>query len=174
MANYAHVENNQIVGVYDNLPNNWKNISNFYVLSEEELYPLGWRVVVKDIPVYDSNQFKIDNPVHELIDDVVYEKYDIIPLHDTNNVSETLPALTPEELLEKENERLVFAWRKVRDIREGIMRDFEWRYTRYYRQQRLNIPTSDTLENLDAYMQALADITNQPDPYNIVWPSYES
>jgi hypothetical protein len=52
------------------------------------------------------------------------------------------------------------------------MRDFEWRYTRYHRQIRLGLPTTDSLENLDNYMQALADITNQEDLSNIIWPEY--
>ena len=38
MANFAYTENGEIVGVYDQLPENWKNISNFYTLSTEDSY----------------------------------------------------------------------------------------------------------------------------------------
>lgn len=50
MANYAHVENNEITGVYDLLPDNWRNISNFSALANdvEFLRSLGWRVLVKE------------------------------------------------------------------------------------------------------------------------------
>jgi hypothetical protein len=52
------------------------------------------------------------------------------------------------------------------------MKDFEWRYTRYDRQLRLGEPTVDDLTLMDAYMQALADITTQTDPFNIIWPMF--
>ena len=32
MATYAHIENSTITGVYDLLPDNWRNISNFHAL----------------------------------------------------------------------------------------------------------------------------------------------
>lgn len=50
------------------------------------------------------------------------------------------------------------------------MKNFEWRLDRYHRQVRLGLEPTDTLSELDAYMQALADITEQPDPDHIVWP----
>jgi hypothetical protein len=62
--------------------------------------------------------------------------------------------------------------KEIRIVRDEKMRDFEWRYTRYHRQIRLGLPTTDSLENLDNYMQALADITNQEDLSNIIWPEY--
>ena len=40
MANYAHIVDGNIEGVYDLIPNNWKNISNFYALTEEELWKI--------------------------------------------------------------------------------------------------------------------------------------
>lgn len=170
MANFAFVENNLIVGVYDNLPKNWKNISNFNVLATEEIYQFGWRVIKKDVPIFDPTEFKIDNPRHELIDDDVYEKYDLISLPKPI-VAEPI-ILTEEEILVQETARIQDQWNQVRGIRDTLMRDFEWRYTRYFRQQRLNLETTDTIENLDSYMQQLADITTQPDPFNIVWPSF--
>jgi hypothetical protein len=64
-------------------------------------------------------------------------------------------------------------WDKVRTMRDRMMALFDWRYVRYSRELRLGLPTHDTLEQLDSYMQALANITAQSDPYNIVWPTIE-
>jgi hypothetical protein len=54
------------------------------------------------------------------------------------------------------------------------MRNFEWRYVRYERQQRLNLTVTDDITAMDQYMQALADITEQTDLDNLQWPVYNS
>ena len=50
------------------------------------------------------------------------------------------------------------------------MADTDWRYLRYDRELRLGLTPTDDIQKLDLYMQALADITQQPDPFNITWP----
>jgi hypothetical protein len=37
----------------------------------------------------------------------------------------------------------------------------------------MGLTPTDTLENLDTYMQALADITLQEDLSNLVWPTFQ-
>ena len=61
-------------------------------------------------------------------------------------------------------------WEKVRARRADLMDQFEWRIQRYHRQVRLGQTPTDNIAVLDAYMQALADITTQPDPFQITWP----
>jgi hypothetical protein len=61
----------------------------------------------------------------------------------------------------------------VRAERDRLMSEFEWRYTRYERQVRLSLTTTDNISNLDTYMQALADITAREDLTNLVWPTYQ-
>jgi hypothetical protein len=63
-------------------------------------------------------------------------------------------------------------WSEIRSARDELMKSFEWRYNRHFREQRLNITLTDSLSNLDAYMQALADVTSQEDPFNIAWPQF--
>lgn len=63
----------------------------------------------------------------------------------------------------------------VREQRDAKMAAFQWRLERYARQTRLGLPTTDTQEALDIYMQALADITEYPgfpweDSEQIPWP----
>jgi hypothetical protein len=63
-------------------------------------------------------------------------------------------------------------WSSIRARREHIMNRMQWRFTRYDREVRLGIePTTDDIVKLDGYMDALANITDQDDPFNITWPT---
>ena len=62
------------------------------------------------------------------------------------------------------------AWNNVREKRDSLMAMFDWRYLRYNRETRLGVTPTDDILKLDEYMKALADITQQQDPFNIEWP----
>lgn len=62
-------------------------------------------------------------------------------------------------------------WEQVKADRDRRIVDVQWRYERYAELDRLGEPQVDSLAALDAYVQALKDVTNQPDPYNIIWPT---
>ncbi|MBI1262937.1 MAG: hypothetical protein GC184_14565 [Rhizobiales bacterium] len=67
------------------------------------------------------------------------------------------------------NEELDVAARRKRD---RLIDDIQWRYERYARQNRLGLASSDDITELDAYVQALADVTTQPGyPASINWPT---
>jgi hypothetical protein len=82
MANYAHIEDGRITGVYDLYPDNWRNISNFYLLENDTdtLRSLGWRTIVKTIPTYNSDTQYVGNPIHVIEDDNVIETYEIVDI----------------------------------------------------------------------------------------------
>lgn len=61
-------------------------------------------------------------------------------------------------------------WSFIRKQRDEKIKEVEWRYNRYYRHERLGLPQIDSIQNLDTYIQALADITKQTNPYAIIWP----
>lgn len=63
------------------------------------------------------------------------------------------------------------AWDNIRNTRDSKISEIEWRYNRFHRNERLSLLQVDSIAALDEYIQALADITNQTDPLNIVWPS---
>jgi hypothetical protein len=72
--------------------------------------------------------------------------------------------LTPEEIAEFEAsvaEAATFAWNSVRVERNGLLAASDWT-------QLSDAPVNK--ENWVSYRQALRDITNQEDPFNIVWP----
>jgi hypothetical protein len=167
MANYAHIVDGNIEGVYDLIPNNWKNISNFYALTEEERLSFGWYTLVKAYPEYNPETQKIDNPRQYFTDGVAYETMDIIELPKS-----VIYEPSPEDIQLQQELRTRDQWNLIRGERDTKMKDFEWRYTRYDRQLRLGEPTVDDLTLMDAYMQALADITTQTDPFNIIWPMF--
>lgn len=160
MAKYAFVENNIVTGIYDELPMSWKNISNLPASDENYLKSLGWNIIIEQEFDFET-QMKV-NTQYEYKDGNVYEKSTIVSKQFTNVVDK------PQYLIDEEN------WIKVRQERDQLMNDFSWRYERYDRQVRMNQPTTDKIEDLDEYMDLLANITiTQTDPSNIVWPSYE-
>ena len=76
-------------------------------------------------------------------------------------------ALTDSEIVTKISQE----WEEVRSIRKGKFEEVEWRVFRYQSQVRLGITPTDDIADLDAYIQALRDVTSQSDPYNINWPT---
>jgi hypothetical protein len=79
---------------------------------------------------------------------------------------------TSEEIQAEIDNATLVQWQTIRQTRDRMMANYDWRYTRYEREVRLGLTPTDDIVQLDAYMQALADITQQEDPYNIVWPDY--
>ena len=64
-------------------------------------------------------------------------------------------------------------WKEIRNLRNIKIKEFEWRISRYHREVMLEINITDIyIEDMHRYMQALADITKQEDPFNITWPQY--
>ena len=159
MTVYANLVNNEVKGVYDSIPKFWNGINNFNTrCSNDEAFMRenGFVKIVRDTTSYDSSLYRMsDFPTYSVQNGEVYEHREII----------LIPPYVPptrEELLVP-----------IRIQRDKLMSDFEWRYTRYERQVRMGLTPTDTLENLDTYMQALADITLQEDLSNLVWPTFE-
>lgn len=67
--------------------------------------------------------------------------------------------------------RLARKWSEVRSRRDALLNDCDWRIARYNREVRMGLTPTDNIAALDQYMQALADLTKQPDPYLIEYPS---
>lgn len=161
---YAYVENGIVIEVKDTLPNNWRNVSNFFVYANDYDYlkQLGWYPVEKQIPTYNPETHRLDNWQYI---------FDGISVKHVPELIEIIP-LTTEQLAIEKREILNNKWEQIRNQRDRMMKDFEWRYTRYERQVRLSLTPTDSIESLDNYMQALADITAQSDPDSIIWPTF--
>ena len=75
-------------------------------------------------------------------------------------VVEDKPAITPEQ-----------KWAEVRQIRDTLIAGIQWRVERWLSYERLGMAQVDNISELDAYIQALRDVPDQDDPFNIVWPT---
>lgn len=136
-----------------NLPNrirlsNGLTRTDSSTFTEDEIADAGY-VLVPDVPSVATNQKILWDPV---------------------NLNWNIEDKTQEEIDEEINNQ----WKIVRLERDKKINETSWRYERYFRHERLGIPQIDSLQNLDAYIQALADIPEtQMDPFVIVWPTLE-
>lgn len=90
----------------------------------------------------------------------------------TKNISEGTPILVEgvyyqnwvqSDATESEiNNRIENKWIEIRDLRQQLLSECDWT-------QLSDIP-SETKDLWTTYRQNLRDITNQSNPYNIVWP----
>lgn len=144
---YIHVQDNQIKGTATQLPKNWKNISNFYLLDSEELKQNGW---------YPYRFVEIELNENEILNgsNIVIEETEVVEY-------QTKRAKTQQEI---ENE-IENAWNNVRRKRNRQLLDSDWT-------QVSDSPITETQQGLwRLYRQSLRDITLQPDPFNIIWPT---
>jgi hypothetical protein len=98
-----------------------------------------------------------------------YEKVDAPPEY--NSKTQTLywsgNGWTIENIPLQEIEKV------IRRQRDALIESVMWRYQRYEREIRMGkVPVSDDIEQLDRYVQALADISLQENfPYEVNWPA---
>jgi len=144
---YILVENGKIVGNPMELPRNWANISNFYLFDNETLKQYGWypfRFVESEI---NSNQFYDGS-------DFVIEENEVVEYQKVRNK-------TPHEI----EEELESQWAFIRHRRNEFLLECDWT-------QLQDSPLSEQKQQeWQTYRQSLRDITEQPDPFNIVWPT---
>lgn len=127
-------------------------------LTNEILEPLGFAIViegrVEDFPqVTKDKRAVIDKVYKDETDGLWKRSYKLIPVPQSEYHS-----------------RITVMWKNVREKRDKLMANFEWRIARYHRQVALGITPIDDINTLHQYMQELADITNQEDPFQIVYP----
>lgn len=63
-----------------------------------------------------------------------------------------------------------FKLKEIRAKRDILMARADKLVMRYHRETRLGVPHVFELDRIDTYIQALADITNQDNLWNITWP----
>lgn len=158
MAKYAYVENGQVTEVYEQLPNDWRNVSNLQSLvnDPQALATIGWYVVEEPTIYINPNTQRLSSPTYVLEDGKVRAQYDILSA-----------VIAPPPVKPAVN------WDEVRKRRDTLMSAMSWRYDRYARNARLGLPQQDNIQAMDKYMQELATITDSfPAPYAVLWPTY--
>lgn len=160
--NYAYIDENNEIAAFEFLPTNWKNVSNFSALDDEDIKKYRWYKIEKNIPSHNPDQYKVTLTGHKYVselDKVVAEyAFETILI-----ISDISTPVTEEETINQ-------LWKQIRDSRDHMIQAVSWRYERYHRQVRMGLQPDDDIDKLDEYVQALADITKQESPINIVWP----
>lgn len=156
MANWVHVENNEITGYYDILPKNWKNVSGLD-LSKDDLpflKSLGWYPVTKQPEDYNKQTHRIINYNYEIRENDVYETYvlseKIVNIADLKN--QFMQAVRTER-----NKRLIESdWTQLADVQNSFDESTKNSWVQY-RQDLRNVP------QIYAGNEYL-------DYYEVVWP----
>ena len=160
MANYAFVKNNTITALYDNLPTNWENVSNFYLLKDdvELLNSMGWKIVQKLEPTYNPQTQYLGTTYHRIVDDQVIETQYVIdrPLEPEIVVVEP----TEQELLEAQIMQHNQAMRELRTTRDEMLATTDFTQLADV----IEIYGPDLSLSYKQYRQALRDL---PDTYEL-------
>lgn len=145
---YIHVENNTLIGVPQDLPTSWENISNFHALDDTSLLEFGWYPFEQIIPELAENEIIVDW-------NITIEPTKVIRTPVTRLLTQAEIDTRNDILLEKQ-------WQEIRTSRNILLSDCDW------------IMLSDApVENKTdwgAYRQNLRDITLAPSPNQVVWP----
>ena len=131
---------------------------------------------------YSLQQFRVDNrtytfplniPTETLSEFGVFEVTQTPKPNDyTKNISEGTPTLTngvyyqnwvQTNASDSENElRLAIKWSEIRELRNQLLSECDW--------TQLSDVSESIRTSYQSYRQDLRDITNQSDPFSIVWP----
>jgi hypothetical protein len=151
MQKYCYIENNEIVLINQDLPINWKNVSNFYALPESILKTYGWlplTVETENKPVFVSSSYIIEEDrVREVI--VTRDK-------------------TSEEIEEEQNKELEMQWYQIRNQRDELLKQSDLLVLI----DKWETLTEERKEEIRVYRRALRDIPQTfQDPTEVVWPN---
>lgn len=144
---YAFVEDGIVKQSNRPLPNVWANVSNFDLFDTETLKTYGWypyRFVEAQKDVYDV----VDGSYFSIEENEVVE-YQTIRKKSEQDIQNDIDT----------------QWGNVRARRNIELMESDWT-------QVLDSPFTEIEKGLwRLYRQSLRDITLQPDPFNIIWPT---
>jgi len=153
MANYALVENNQIVERHDTLPKAWRNVSGLHLLDDgTPLNDLGWYKISKVFTDFDSAAQYISDYQYNFSDNAVYETpvlTDIIqptPISEEELFQQALDALriTRDSLIADSD------WTQLADVQ--LIHDDVWKTAwATYRQQLRDLPNQCITGEINIY-----------------------
>jgi hypothetical protein len=120
MANWAHIENNEITGQYDLLPNSWKNISGLNLAADDLpfLKSVGWYPVTKQNETWNDLTHHVSGYNYTLREDDVLESI-ILTERQPQTVEEfsILKYGFIEELRRRRNQLLINSdWSQLQDV----------------------------------------------------------
>jgi hypothetical protein len=164
MANWVHIENNEITGQYDLLPKNWKNISGLNLAADDLpfLKSVGWYPVTKQSETWNDLTHYVSGYDYEIRENDVLESIILSEKQpEPQEEFSTLKYKFIEQLRSKRNELLANCdWTQLQDVQ--------------------NFFDETTKNKWIVYRQALRDIVEEYSENEIVditqvnWPSLEN
>ena len=124
MANWVHIENNEITGQYDLLPKTWKNISGLDLAANDLpfLKSVGWYPVTKQSETWNDLTHYVSGYDYEIRENDVLESI-ILTKRQPEPVEEfsTLKYRFIEQLRGKRNELLANSdWTQLQDVQNSF------------------------------------------------------
>ena len=144
---YIQVENGEVKGYPQPLPQNWADVSNFYLLEDERVRQYGW---------YPLRFVPAEKTENDLVtgQSFVVEGNEVVQYEQIRSKTQT----------EIENENSI-QWQNIRNERNKLLLESDWT-------QLSDGPlTAEQKTEWSVYRQELRDVTSQSDPKNIIWPS---
>ena len=164
MANWVHIENNEITGQYDLLPKTWKNISGLNLAADDLpfLKSVGWYPVTKQNELWNDTTHYVSGYDYEIRENDVLENIILTERQpEPQEEFSTLKYRFIEELRNKRNELLKNSdWTQLQDVQNSF--------------------DESTKNKWIVYRQALRDIVEQYSENEVVniaevnWPSLEN
>jgi hypothetical protein len=147
MSRWAVVENGAVTEVHYDLPQNWRNVSNFFALESdvETLKSFGWYPVRVDTPSIGQNQTYGDTTrIFDEYNQIVIENAQIIDLPESPQDSQLIVKQNKDEFLgalRQMRDSLLTAcdWTQLNDVR-SIKGDYWASQWSEYRQKLRDIP----------------------------------
>ena len=148
---YIQVENGEIKGYPRPLPQNWADVSNFYLLENERLRQYGW-YPIRFVPNPNKTQNSVVTGQQFVVEGNEVVQY------------EQIREKTQGELDAEVQQQ----WETVREQRNQLLYECDWT-------QLSDSPLSAEQKiERSVYRQALRDITNYPTPDEVIWPQKPS
>jgi len=145
MANWAYLENNEVVELYHDIPQNWRNISNFFALESDlkTLRDLGWYPVenttkpLLDNQEYGDTYYKLNQKRNVVIENTEIKNKNP---KDDDTLFQEHKQYFMNELRSRRNDLLNESdWTQLPDIQN--IKSEEWKNAWLeYRQQLRNLP----------------------------------
>jgi hypothetical protein len=145
---YLRIKNNQIIYPYsiNQLKIDEYNVSFPQTITNEVLGTFSvYEVLITPKPnVYTKN---IEEGVPELVDGKYYQNWEIVDATETEIEG-----------------RIVQKWTEIREHRNELLKECDWTVLP-------DSPIGDRLNDWILYRQELRNVTNQSNPFNIIWPT---
>lgn len=163
MANYAYVENGEIVTTVDVLPKSWKNISGLHLLVDDipSLISTGWYPIQKLPEDFNPELSYLNGYTYELHEDYV-------------NQVPTIIDYTEQELAERLEQKKNNFFSYIRSQRDILLKDTDWTMVVDVTENK----TEEWVSSWKTYRQELRDLpqtyadTTDYDTNNIIWPKH--